>query len=339
VLLAGVAGAGILALGYLPLLEHELGTGFSDTRGLLGYLGGGAGSGGATPDRMLVVALRSTGWPFVGVITEAPMLAALVALAAIGLGAAAIRWAPRGGRCGAWLLLGVFAWSLPALALTAPTLTTSIPGLPNDHYHAFLDPLVIALTGAGIAALGRARVPFRAGRTANGEPAAPADGEPAAPGRAGTSTIPGRSAALVALVALVAICVVRWPPAASPDGSWSLADVAAARVLGADAVRPGFALVSIPDAKAPDALRFPLERRGVVPLQAAAVDADGDGGVGPSAIVVVCDPLFDELNGAPCGGPVEDAWLASVSRLGWRLVDRFAAGPRRIVSVYARDAP
>ena len=43
-------------------------------------------------------------------------------------------------------------WSVVALAVFAPSLATVTPGLPNDHYHAFLDPVVLALAGAGLAA-------------------------------------------------------------------------------------------------------------------------------------------------------------------------------------------
>jgi hypothetical protein len=55
--------------------------------------------------------------------------------------------------------------------------------------------------------------------------------------------------------------------------------------------------------------------------------------------LIVCDPLFEEVVAARCDGPAEDGWLAAQPR-GWRLVDRFDAGPRRVVSVYrVRDEP
>ena len=54
-----------------------------------------------------------------------------------------------------------------------------------------------------------------------------------------------------------------------------------------------------------------------------------------TTVVIVCDPLFDQATGAPCGGPAEDAWLASDRRGALTLVDRFVAGPRRTISVYS----
>ena len=49
----------------------------------------------------------------------------------------------------------------------------------------------------------------------------------------------------------------------------------------------------------------------------------------------MCDPLFDETVGAPCGGPAEDQWRLTTPGLpNLTLVDRFDAGSRRILSVY-----
>ena len=308
---AGVAIAAclVLAAGYLPLLAHELGTGFSDTQGLIGYLGAGAGTTQDLGARILVVTLRSIAWPFVGLITEAPMLAAAVALGALGLSAMALLLAGRDERAGLWLLAGVFLWSLPVLAVTAPTLMTSVPGLPNDHYHTFLDPVVIALAGAGIAALSRGGA------------------------RAGLA-VAGRVAGAAALAALVVVSVARWPAAASPDGGWPLADAAAGRVQATlqtltTRTRLDTALVSIPDFKSADAIRFPLVRRGVdVWIPGAPEFRVVD------QLVLVCDPLFEDVVGQRCGGAAEGTWLGAEER-PWRLVDRFEAGPRRVVSEYA----
>ena len=51
------------------------------------------------------------------------------------------------------VLVGLLAWSTVALALAAPGLQTVVAGLPNDHYHASLDPVVAILFGVSIAAL------------------------------------------------------------------------------------------------------------------------------------------------------------------------------------------
>ena len=50
--------------------------------------------------------------------------------------------------------------------------------------------------------------------------------------------------------------------------------------------------------------------------------------------VVVCDPLFEKVVRLDCGGPAEDAWAAAFGYPGIRLVDRFDAGTRRVISVY-----
>jgi hypothetical protein len=138
----------------------------------------------------------------------------------------------------------------------------------------------------------------------------------------------GRIAAGTLTAVLVVIAVTTWPPAASPDGGWPLADESASRVMATTGERP-FALDGIPPFKSADAMRFPLERRGapVLPEDARTL-------VAPDLVVLVCDPLFDEVVGAPCGGPAEDAWLGEGGRDDLVLLDRFEAGPRRVLSVY-----
>jgi hypothetical protein len=85
-------------------------------------------------------------------------------------------------------------------------------------------------------------------------------------------------------------------------------------------------LVSLPEVKSPDAIRFPLERRGAVPVVAVPGE-DPAGGA-----IIVCDPLFEELLGAGCGGAAELAY-ATEHGLARRPDDRFAAGPRRVITV------
>ena len=138
---------------------------------------------------------------------------------------------------------------------------------------------------------------------------------------------------------LAAIAVTAWPPMVSDDGGWRLADEAAARVIeevGPSGTTPGTGLVldSIPPFKSADALAFPLERRGVRVLPAIALTGVLSSVLPPDHAVVVCDPLFDAVVGAPCGGLAEDAWVASPGRPPLRLVDRFAASSRRVISIY-----
>ena len=88
-------------------------------------------------------------------------------------------------------------------------------------------------------------------------------------------------------------------------------------------------LDGIPEFKNANAMRFPIVRRGVTPLNERDYE-------GADYLVIVCDPLFDEVVGPPCGGPSEDAWVTATPGLsGLTLADRFEAGSRRWLSVYA----
>ncbi len=336
VLRAGLGASLIIIAGYLPLAIHELGHDFSETRAILAYLAGGGGSSElGLAGRLAMVGLRSVAWPLVGLITDRPAATIVVVTIAVSLmGTVAItRRTTTGAGSGrpltAWWLLATLAWSVVALAMFSPGLAVVTPGLPNDHYHAFLDPLVLALVGAGLA------VVARGGRTASRAPAGALGGSstvsPAlagALGRRGTVS-PALAGALAAV--LVAAAILGWPPRVADDGGWRLVDEAAARVVSETAGADGVALAGIPPFKSADALRFPLERRGLVPL---AEEANGGSG---TVTVVVCDPLFDAVVGMPCGGPAEDAWAAdhAAGQTGaLRLTGRFEAGPRRVISIY-----
>jgi len=236
---AALAGVVVIGLSYVPLAVSELATGFAETRAATAFFaGGGASVASPLPARVLIVALRTLAWPLTGLVTSAP-LAALVAAAAV---IAVLAWrsvaAPPGERFAArWFGL-TLAWSAAALAVGAATLATVVPGLPNDHYHAFLDPLVFATVGLGVAAL------WRLGRQAP------------------------RMFAAAGVAALLAFNVRTWPPPAAPDGGWPAAQQAAARIATLTADTP-FALVGLPSFKAPDAYRFPLVRAGHPPTAAS----------------------------------------------------------------------
>jgi hypothetical protein len=313
---AGAGGVAVLAAGYLPLLAFELQHDFAETRAILDYLGGGGGSAASGVfARIGIVGLRSVAWPVSGLLTDRPVLAVLAVVAVIALVVIAIIGERGTGRRASGWLAGSIAWSVVALALFAPSLAQITPGLPNDHYHSFLDPLLLALVGVGLARLAGVARP---------EAAAPSSGS-------GTSARGGPIVAAAIGIALVAVSVVAWPPAVSPDGGWRLVDQAASRTIaalgdGSDPhVRP-FALDGIPPFKNSNALRFPLEHRGATPLLAGHTAGDG-------TVVVVCDPLFDDVVGAACGGPAEDVWVAAQPKV-LALADRFEAGPRRVISVF-----
>ena len=314
----GVVMVALLALGYVPLLLSELGSGFAEVRAVLAYLGGGGrGPSGSLTLRLVVVLLRAITWPLTGLVTDRPA----VALVAASIMAGLVQLAIMGRRAGdaaasatradipasRWLV-ATFGISVVVLAVFAPTLATVTPGLPNDHYHAFLDPVVMALAGIGGA------------RLVGGLDAL----------RGTVAWWVSRLMGVGILGAMAALCVAAWPPAAAVDGGWPGVDAAAAHVLELTGSAP-VDLVGLPDFKSSDALGFPLVARDA-PLGATAPT--------PAAFtVVVCDPLFDEVAGAACGGPAEDRWLAAAHPGGLPLVERWQAGPRRTISVYAAQEP
>ena len=292
---AAVAGAAIIALSYVPLAISELTNDFAETRAVLAFIAGGGDPSAASPLlRLVVVVLRAIGWPLTGLLTDAPA-AALLATAAV---VAILAWRARraGGReREAMVWFGAtLAWCTVALALAASSLATVVPGLPNDHYHAFLDPIVFVVAGVGAAALWRAGPAPR--------------------------LVAGAAVALV-----VAFNVAIWPPAVAPDRGWPAARQAAERIAAAVGT-DRFSLVGLPVFKSTDAYGFPLVEAGLVP-------ATGGGTAPPGApLVVVCDRLFEEAIGSRCGGPAEDGVAAA--RGDFSLRERFDASPRTAVSIY-----
>jgi len=211
--------------------------------------------------------------------------------------------------------VATFAWSVVALALAVPAMAPVPPQPPNDHYHAFLDPLVLAVAAAGVARLwGAARAP-----------AVQADGITGARPPA----VVRRVAAGLVLGLLMAASVAGWPPSPAYDGGFPVADAAAARIEASLAGRSP-ALVEIPPFKTAEGIEFPLVRRGitVAPDPAEAL-----------VVVIECDPLFDLVVGAACGGDAERAWQAAQGITSLRPVDRFQAGPRRWISIYENEVP
>ncbi len=299
VLRAALAGLLVIAASYIPLLIHELGSGFSETRSALAFLAAG-GDPSALPllVRLPVIALRILSWPLTGLVTDEPVAALLVAAAIVSI----LVW--RGLRATGperpavrWLAL-TLAWSALVLAIVAANLATVVPGLPNDHYHAFLDPIVFVLAALGAAALWRSGRPWRVA-----------------------------AAATIAVVAVFNVAI--WPPAISPDGGWPAAQAAAARIVATLGGRePG--LAGLPAFKSTDALGFPLSRAGQPPLPLLLQDPLAFASV---PIVLSCDRLFESVIGAACGGPAEDIWAARWTP-GSVLRDRFDASPRTSISIY-----
>jgi hypothetical protein len=330
---AGFAG-GVAIVGVLlvPLVLFELGSGFLETRRMIVYLV--ADSGGSTGGPVSALAftlLRVVGWPLVGVVTNVPEVAAVLLAVVVGLTAVGIMRARAAGRRDELAALvrfvGILVFSTVALAFAAPSLQRVVAGLPNDHYHAFLDPIVVMLLAIPAARLLEAALDrFRAARGAGA--------------RAGAGALLPAVASLAiaaGLAALVALEANRKPPHVDPDGGWVAARAAGERIVTKAGGIPGV-LVSLPEFKSADGIRFPI--------QEAFRRLGGSSGAAVTTVVIVCDRLFETAIGAACGGPAEDRFMfgdgtgltdpdtgVSPDPDG-SLLDRFAASNRTWISIY-----
>ena len=303
----GLVGLAIIALSFVPLAVHELTSDFSELTAALDYLRSGGDPAALGPiGRLLVIGARVTSWPLTGLLSDGA-LAALVATAAV---IALSVWLARYGtarerQAARWLGLGLL-WTVLALTLVSPSLATIVPGLPNDHYHAFADPMIFTLVGLGAGALWRGPT----GPTAEAR------------------LVAGRVIAVVGVAALIGWNISNQPPAIHPDGGFPGAEAAAARISNATG-GTDITLRSLPDFKSTAAYAYPLIRAGEVVLLDRA---SGDEPVPGSALVVICDALFEGAIGAACGGPAE-ARIAPPDRYD-EPIDRFEAAPGRTISVY-----
>jgi 4-amino-4-deoxy-L-arabinose transferase-like glycosyltransferase len=322
---AGVlTGLLIVGLLFLPLLLYELESGFSETRAVIAYLSSDTGALGDPVSALALTLLRVIGWPLVGLVTDVPLLAGVVLAVTIGVLVLGLRMAGGAEATGLRWLVGILVFSTIALAFVAPSLQRVVAGLPNDHYHAFLDPIVVLVLAVPAGhAFSRASAAWRDRR---------------------------RPLALVAMLivgvgvaALELTALSRKPAHVDPEGGWPAAQAAGERIVrvtnGADIL-----LAGLPDFKLPDAIGFPIEHAGgeIVTF----VDLMGYPDL-PAMQVVVCDRLFEDAIGLPCGGPAEDAFVASLTETYSgpdaappALVDRFDvlapgnASPRTSVSIY-----
>jgi hypothetical protein len=325
----------LLVLSYVPLAIHELGSDFSETRAALAFIAGGGGpSGVSLPVRFGIVAWRVLAWPLTGLVTDAPaaaMLATVLVVVSLGWRANRASGATDAERTAVrWFALSL-AWTVVALTVAASGLAEVVRGLPNDHYHAFADPIVFVVVGLGISGLARSAELARGARFASsaGESRpGPANPAPEHVGRRalGSAGI-GVWAAIALTVAIAGFNLTRQPPAVAFDGGWPAAELAAGRIVLAAGERP-IRLASLPTFKSTEAMAFPLLRLGrpAETLAAEPAQPPGDG-----ATVVLCDALFTYAIGADCDGPAEDAAVAGA---GVSLADRFEAAPGRWVSIY-----
>jgi hypothetical protein len=319
-----VGGIALIVLLFLPLIVHELQTSFQETRLIVDYLtGGDAGTGAGAVSALAFTVLRVVGWPLMGLVTDVPSLAALLLAATVGIVAIGLVRARGLEATGLRWLLAILAWSVVALAFAAPSLQRVVAGLPNDHYHAFLDPIVLILIAVPTARLFEGAL---------------------AAWRAGRRPIGGIGAVVVAagLAAFVAVALIRKPPLVDPDGGWPAMRDAGQRVATYAAGRP-VTLLGLPDFKLSDAIGFPIEHAGGEVVGSADLMGFPEGW---DVIVVACDRLFESVIGAPCGGPAEDAYVARLAGAGSgpggvppRLEQRFDASPRTSISIYAPVTP
>jgi len=322
----GLAGLAIVAASFVPLVVHEVTNDFSEVNAALDYLRSGGDPTALGPiARFLVIGARVASWPLTGLLTEGAVAAVLAITAVIAVAVGLARFGTvRERQAGRWLGLGLL-WTAFALTFASPSLASIVPGLPNDHYHAFADPMVFCLIGLGTGALWR-------GVAGTGVAGTGVAGT----GVAGTGVAVGRVIAVAGVAALLGWNLLNQPAAEHADGGFPAADAAAARIVAAASVGAAGApsgahltLRSLPDFKSSEAYAYPLIRAGATVRQ--------DRGIGPAeptreALVIICDSLFETAIGVPCGGPAETT-IAPPDRFG-EPVDRFLAAPGRTISIY-----
>ena len=312
-----LGGLVVVALLFVPLLAHELQSDFSETKAVLDYLRGGDEPLAANPlVAILFTMLRVVGWPFVGLVTDVPVAAAVFLTVTLGCAVLALRLVQPPRVSAIRWLLAILAWSTLALAFAAPSLQRVVPGLPNDHYHAFLDPVVVLLVAIPLGILfGRSIAAWRSSR------------QP-------VSAV-GAGAAALAVVLIFTMSLLRNPPHLDPDGGWPAMRDAGERVVATASGRMIY-LFGVPEFKLSDAIGFPIVRAGgrlAGPLAFDLIPAIPEG-----VVVIACDRLFETAIGAPCGGPAEDAYLRGVGDGIWAstpLLERFPASRRTWISVYS----
>ena len=124
-------------------------------------------------------------------------------------------------------------------------------------------------------------------------------------------------------------------------------EAAAARIGESIGDRPT-ALRSIPDFKSTEAFAYPLVRDGRQLVSIPAQGDDDEAGraardaaeADATALVVICDELFETVTGAPCGGPAEDGEIPPAAASVPRSIDgrrHRAAGSRSTSPIRARN--
>ena len=334
-----LAGLAIVAASFLPLVVHEVQSDYSEVRAAVAYLQAGGDPTTFGPmARFLVIGARVASWPLTGLITDGPLAGLTASITVIAIAVwRALAGSPPERVAARWLGLGLL-WTAGFLAVASPSLATVVPGLPNDHYHAFADPMVFVLVGLGAAGLWRLSV---AGAAAGG------GGRLAGRGAAGGGAAGGaRRLAIHRLTVVTALAILgSWnmshqPPAIAPDGGFPAAERAASRIAGwARQASAGngsgtgrVVLRSIPDFKSVEAYAYPIIRLGVPVQMDHGEDNTRPATPSTGNLVLICDATFEAVVGAPCGGPAE-AVVAPAATFG-DPIERFEAAPGRTISIY-----
>jgi 4-amino-4-deoxy-L-arabinose transferase-like glycosyltransferase len=220
----------IIAAGYLPLLVYDMHHGFSQIRAISRYLVNGGELGGRSVlARLRTIFWRVLAWPVSGVAESAPLKgipAASVTAAALATAATTVRGITR--QFGRWAA-ATTVWAVIALSVISPSLVTQFPGLPNDQYHAWLDPILFATVGVVGVRLWTMK-----------------------------STLLARIVAVAAVGTCVALSLAAMPPLSSPDGGWPRAARTAERIRSITTDRPT-AITGV--VKSAAAVEFALRRQ------------------------------------------------------------------------------
>ena len=320
-------GLVIAALLFLPLVVNELTTGFQETQRVLDFLGDRGGAGGSDPfGRFAITLFRVVGWPLVGLVTNAPAGSILTVTVAIVLSA----WLMLAGRgtdrsATRWLGLSVL-WSAAALTILAPSLESVVPALPNDHYHSFLDPVVIVLV-----ALAARAIAVGTGPRQGVDVAARAVSVGTGP-RQGVD-VAARAVVGLAVAALVVLDAGLWPPA-DPNGGWPAARAAGERII--EIIGSPVDVRQLPVFKTAEGVGYPVIAAGGRAFMATDSTSALQPIVPDAMIVIACDRLFEDVIGNACGGPAETSYLSRLigeSRVP-DIVTRFPLSPRIVISIY-----
>jgi hypothetical protein len=315
----GAAAVALVALSYLPVIAYELSHGFPETRGIIGHFTGPESTPARDPlTRLLFSAIRILAWP----LTRWP----LVDLKPSFLPSVAVALTLALGLTWRALKTGPSSETIDGAATATPASSTAPAEREGVRFVGGMLSLIILTLGLGLRAVSEVQgLPTEQYHVIADPLVLVAAGVVLAgiwrAGGGGLARQIGRGAAVAALAGLVAWNVGHWPPFASPDGGWPAAQAAASRIEGISAGSP-VALVPLFEEKGGDAYAYPLQRDGTT-----LVEVDR-----ANVVVVLCDTYW--LTG--CGGPAEAAWLATQPG-GLTQVDRFAAAPDRIMTVYRRS--